>query len=200
MKKVNIIKDNVVVQFVKFEDEVQMQEWIDMLAVNHPWGKPAHTITTDVILVEAKERVTKIVKKEIPQEPKFDEAGNPIKVKPIYENVEVVVSEYVPAVYETIDVPSEYTVEIIDMTEELAKEAKLKEIEDLKATVTIEKLMEAVLTGNKSFLVAVDAEVKAKKAKIEKEKEVKDPGTKPEKKEASTDIGDLPEEISVKKK
>ena len=169
MKKVNIIKDNVVVQFVKFEDEVQMQEWIDMLAVNHPWGKPAHTVTTDKIITPAKERVTKIVKKEIPQEPKFDEAGNPIKTKPIYENVEVVVSEYVPAVYEVIEVPAEYTVEIIDMTEELAKEAKLKEIEELKATVTLEKLMDAILTGDKTFLVAVDAEVKAKKAKIKEE-------------------------------
>lgn len=160
-------------QHVIFEDLSAQEAWLQMLHDTHAWGKPSHTITTDKIITPAKDRVTKITKVEIKQEPKFDEAGNPIKTKPVYENVEVVVSEYTPAVYETILVPSEYTVEITDMTEEIAKEAKLKEIEDLKATVTVEKLMEAVLTGNKDFLIAVDTEVKAKKAKIEKEKNEK---------------------------
>lgn len=167
--KISIIKQGIITNQATFPTIEEANSWFEKEEANQSFGKPAHIVTTDKIVTPAKDRVTKIVKKEIPQEPKFDEAGNPIKTKPIYENVEVVVSEYVPAVYEVIEVPSEYTVEIIDMTEEIELEKKLKEIEDLKATVTIEKLMEAVLTGNKSFLVAVDAEVKAKKAKIKEE-------------------------------
>ena len=136
MKKVNIIKDNIVVQFVKFEDEVQMQEWIDMLAVNHPWGKPAHTITTDVILVEAKEQITELI-----------------------DEVEVVVQEYAPAVYETIDVPSEYEVEIVDISDEIAKDAIRKQIAELEASITPRRMREAIMSGDYSWIENVDLEI-----------------------------------------
>jgi len=42
MKKVNIIKNNEVVQFALFEDDQMMNEFIQILAVTHSWGKPAY--------------------------------------------------------------------------------------------------------------------------------------------------------------
>lgn len=80
MKKVTIkkVSDNSVLQIAKFEDDKTMDEWIEMLAVNHPWGKPEH-------------------------QRKVDE--NDMSLDAEMETV-----------------PSEYTIEIIDITAEIEQE------------------------------------------------------------------------------
>ena len=141
-------------QHVIFEDLSAQEAWLQMLHDTHAWGKPEYKVEISPEKVIEHEAIK--AKKEV-----LDENGKVLEAATKARKAYV---EKVEAVYEII--PSEYIVQVEDMTEELAVQAKIKEIENLKSTVTIEKLMEAVLTGNKSFLIAVDTEVKAKKAKI----------------------------------
>lgn len=83
-------------QHVIFEEQSAQEAWLQMLHDTHAWGKPEHTITTDKILTPAIEQVVEVI-----------------------DDVEVVTQEYVPPVYETIEVPAEYEVEIVDITEEI---------------------------------------------------------------------------------
>lgn len=46
-KKVIVKKNDEIVQFVIFHDEQVMNEWIEMLSINHPFGKPEHQVKVD---------------------------------------------------------------------------------------------------------------------------------------------------------
>ena len=65
----------------------------------------------------------------------------------------------IEAVYETI--PAEYTVEIEDITSEIEKLTKIKQIEELELQITPRRLREAVLSQDFSFIESIEQQIQA---------------------------------------
>lgn len=114
MKKLSIIKNNEVVQFALFEDDQVMNDFIEMLAVNHPWGRPERWVKDDredvTNALETRVVVTREYQAEV-----LDESNAVI----IPESPEVSHLEYKMA--------TEYSVEVIDVTAQLEQEQINKE-------------------------------------------------------------------------
>ena len=65
MKKVSVIKNNEVVQFVRFETQEKADTWIEMLASTKAWGNPSEyttTITDITAQVEAEKAQIEAIK------------------------------------------------------------------------------------------------------------------------------------------
>ena len=108
-KKVIVKKDNEVVQFALFQDDQVMNDFIEMLAVTHPWGKPERWVTDNQEdITNALE--TRVVVTREHQAEVLDESNAVI----IPEIPEVSHLEYKMA--------SEYSVEVIDVTAQLEQE------------------------------------------------------------------------------
>lgn len=128
-------QSNEVLQTVIFTDETVMNNWIQMLSISHPWGKPEHQIV-DVPEQRIEHDVIPEVLYQAAKEAVLDENGN--EITPAVEEVLAVdaveaYTEIIPATYVTI--PSEYSVEIIDVTAELEQLRVNREAEEyLKST------------------------------------------------------------------
>ena len=135
MKKVNISKNNEVVQSVMFEDDQVMNDFIEMLAVNHPWGKPYKVIehpeqvnSQEPLIVHHEEVSTPVDDLIIHHQesvneldeivPAWDEVipQAPI-ITPAYDELVPQPPIIIPAWSEEIE--AEYTIEIVDITDEV---------------------------------------------------------------------------------
>ena len=45
MKKINILKDNKIVQTAIFENDEPMNKWLELLEKDHAWGKPERWVS-----------------------------------------------------------------------------------------------------------------------------------------------------------
>ena len=61
----------------------------------------------------------------------------------------------------TIHHEGSYSIEVIDISAEVEKENKLKQIAELEAKITPRRLREAVLSGDNSFIVDIDNQIAA---------------------------------------
>lgn len=104
MKKVSVIKNNEVVQFVNFETQEKADTWIEMLASTAAWGKPERWVA------------------DRPLSPLSDEQKALAIDSRIVENELESYTEYKFA--------AEYTVEIEDITAQI--ESELAQIEAIK--------------------------------------------------------------------
>lgn len=105
MIKVKVLKNNEIVQFVKFETQDKADAWIEMLAETASWGKPDRWIS------------------DLPLSPLSDEE------KALATSV-LEIDDPILGFYKKYFFPAEYTIEIEDITEQV--EAELAQIEAIK--------------------------------------------------------------------
>ena len=99
-------------QHVIFEEQSAQEAWLQMLHDTHAWGKPEHTIELTPMQTIYHEATL----------PVLDEEG---------EELEPAVEAYTEVVEATLEVvPSEYLVEIEDITEQVNQEAINREAEE----------------------------------------------------------------------
>ena len=105
----------------KFDSQVEAQAWIDSqlsAGLKCAWGKPEHTIQ-----VEVSPYVPAVFEEQqvLVAEAILDEEGNELEAAE-YELQNVMISPAVEAVYEDQIVPSEFEIEILDITAQVAQE------------------------------------------------------------------------------
>ena len=138
MKRLNIIKDNVVIHSFEGEslEAIHLQpEYLNR--INHvpcPFGKAAYSYE-------------ELVSEAIPE------------IKEVIDEVEVVTQEYVPAVYQTIHVLAEYQEELVDITSEIEQAEISRQIEELEKQITPRRYREAILSGDNSFIESIETQV-----------------------------------------
>ena len=123
MKLVKVIKNGQVVQPVKFDNDADMNAWIQMLAETAAWGKPERWLVDSVQTPLSEEDKAKAIDTRIvevyPRIPEYiDEQGNVIP-----EVHAVTVTEYKFA--------AEYSIDIKDITAEVRAEKQAKEAKKL---------------------------------------------------------------------
>lgn len=128
MKKIIVINNVNQRQFgAQFQDDIEMQSWIDEQVSTNSWGLPdrwlqetdgTHTDTREVLIQEAQDE-------RVVMQMQYDEEGNEIG------EIEVTIPAS-EAVYQTeYFFPCDYTIEIEDKTAEYAEKARLQTIKDL---------------------------------------------------------------------
>lgn len=140
MLKIQIIKNNQNLDSFCAETMQEIENWLEVRKAHKVFGAEAYSYQ-------------ELVSEEVPE----------IKEIQLIEGVEVevITQEYQPAVYQTIEVPAEYSYEITDITAELesSKLVKLRQIEELEALVTPRRYREALLSGDHSFIESIEAQI-----------------------------------------
>lgn len=135
MKKINIIKNQIITNSAQFETEELASEWLQREISNGSFGRNAQELI------------------ETPLQPV------PEELKAIATSTEEVVTEN--GTFIKYFIPAEYTYEIIDISNELEKQAKLAQITQLESQITNRRLREAILTGDDSFIFDIEQQVQA---------------------------------------
>ena len=135
MKKISIIKNNQITNQAQFANDELLNEWLNRETLNGSFGKPEHQVLV------SPEQTIQI-------EAVLDEQGN---------ELEPARTEVIEAVYETI--PSEFTVEIEDISSEIERQNKLKQISDLESQITPRRMREAMLSNDFSFIESIESQI-----------------------------------------
>lgn len=129
MLRVIITMKNGIFVTSDFKDQTEVDNYLAYIAVNGNWGRGSHNY---LVSPEVQE-----ILYQPAQLPVFDEQGN--EISPAIPEIPAV--PYQAAVYEIV--PAEYTVEIIDITNEL----KLKRIRERRNSL----ISEADIVVNKAY-------------------------------------------------
>ena len=113
MFKINITKQGVLTNSATFQTREELDSWLSQGVSGNWFGKSAHTV--EQLVSEAKPAIYEEQEVEIPAV--LDEEGNELEPAKV-ELQSVLVEEAKEAVYETIEVPAEYEVEIIDLNQD----------------------------------------------------------------------------------
>lgn len=137
MKKISIIRNGQITNQAEFTNDELLNEWLNRETLNGSFGKPEHQVLV------SPEQTIQI-------EAVFDEQGN---------ELEPARTEVIEAVYETV--PSEFTIEIVDISSEIEREDKLKQIRELESQITPRRMREAMLYNDFSFIQEVNSQIEA---------------------------------------
>lgn len=137
MKRISIIKNGQITNQAEFTNDELLNEWLNRETLNGSFGKPEHQVLV------SPEQTIQI-------EAFFDEQGN---------ELEPARTEVIEAVYETI--PSEFTIEIVDISSEIEREDKLKQIRELESQISPRRMREAMLYNDFSFIQEVNSQIEA---------------------------------------
>lgn len=142
MKQIQIIKDSVNLDCFQAETEAELMVWLQVRRDHKVFGNDEYSYQVEVSPAVMEVKEIQII----------DEI-----------ETEVVTQEYQPAVFETINIPAEYEIEITDITAQVEldriKQEKLNQIAQLESQITPRRYREAILSGDHSFIETIELEI-----------------------------------------